>query len=1134
MAKQWPWNGGLPGADRFALPGPDDNPPDFAAWMPPVEYVSPGLTLAALAGTLPAEADSGVGTAGDVALNAPAARAQFHLDGTGLRIGIISDSFDQATATARGSNPNTPFSAAVQTEIANGELPNVVVLGDTAAGGSLAATDEGRAMAELVHQIAPGAQIYFMSRGSGESGTAKAVAALQAAGANIIVDDVSWSTLPFFQTGSPLQNAVTTATDAGVSYFTSAGNQSGHFYEASATALATQALVLSGATTIEIDLQWTQPFRSFPSGATGSAYSLGWQLYDHGTGTLLQSQTANRTGQDPKQDLTFSLGAGTYDLVFSSIGTPSAADLAKVVVLSSDPTGIAFGGGAGSGTVIGHQLVSSANVVGAVNANAPSQVESYSAFGGGTLYYDAAGQRLAAPVATGKPDFLAPDAVTTTVAGFSTFAGTSAAAPNAAAVGALLLQINPNLTPAELQAALEATAGTAGLSGAAAQIGAGLINAAAAAELLYNGFTVLGGSTIYNGTSLSHSSVLAWNGGTGNWQSAADWQGGTGPGALSYVTLGNNLGALTTDYTVQLRADAGTVGTLMIGNAGAIATALHIAASGALIVAGGATLGHGGTLTIAAAGLLDVDGKLRLDDTTGSTARLKLLGSAQASAGSFDIVGGLATIDLAASLAVAGAANVGMGTQGILDVSGQMAVAGGMAVGAAGTLAVDGTITVAGTMTVAAGGSATIAAGGRLVTAGVVGGGSVLAAGGRVAIENGATLEVTATGTAMLTSLTGLVSTVFDHRAGTTSLAHIALTGLAYDSSANQTLSYASGRLTIRNSGTMVARLSFDPAATLTFFKEDDGHGHLQIGIACYLRGTRIATRHGEVAVEALRIGDEVITAGGACRPVRWIGRRAYSAAEAAADRSLRPIRIAAGALGPLLPRRDLHVSPQHALRLRDPASGGFVLVPAVQLVNGVTITRSAAHAAIAYFHVELDGHDLILAEGQPAETFVDRNSRGAFANAAEYAALHSGASRAFVPFCLPRVEDGPALARIRAEIAAWGGIAAGRLRGFIDRITADGVEGWAHADAGPVMLEVVVDGAVAGVVLADRHRPDLAAMDDGHCAFFFALPPGLRIAPDSTVAVRRVCDGAALPRTIASLGTDRAGLGNTKAALPA
>ena len=168
---------------------------------------------------------------------------------------------------------------------------------------------------------------------------------------------------------------------------------------------------------------------------------------------------------------------------------------------------------------------------------------------------------------------------------------------------------------------------------------------------------------------------------------------------------------------------------------------------------------------------------------------------------------------------------------------------------------------------------------------------------------------------------------------------------------------------------------------------------------ACYCAGTRIRTARGEIQVEELTIGDQVVTHSGAVESIRWIGTRSYAG------------RFLAGSLGRGLPTRDLLVSPKHAMLLDG------VLVAAELLVNGVTIVRECSAARIDYFHIELAQHDAIWAEGVASETYVDDENRGIFHNAQSFATLYPDADPAAIEYCAPRVTDGFALEAIRRRL---------------------------------------------------------------------------------------------------------------------
>jgi len=165
----------------------------------------------------------------------------------------------------------------------------------------------------------------------------------------------------------------------------------------------------------------------------------------------------------------------------------------------------------------------------------------------------------------------------------------------------------------------------------------------------------------------------------------------------------------------------------------------------------------------------------------------------------------------------------------------------------------------------------------------------------------------------------------------------------------------------------------------------DGGTGVELVETACFCAGTNIRTPNGDAPVETLKIGDMVMTAGGQAVPVRWIGISTVSTRFADPLRVM-PVRIRAGALAENMPERDLLLSPDHAMFL------GGILLQAGALVNGSSITREARMPEIfTYYHVELANHELILAEGAPAETFVDNVDRMAFDNWAEHQALYGG-----------------------------------------------------------------------------------------------------------------------------------------------
>ncbi len=190
--------------------------------------------------------------------------------------------------------------------------------------------------------------------------------------------------------------------------------------------------------------------------------------------------------------------------------------------------------------------------------------------------------------------------------------------------------------------------------------------------------------------------------------------------------------------------------------------------------------------------------------------------------------------------------------------------------------------------------------------------------------------------------------------------------------------------------------------------------GYGEVTIVCFARGTRIETPNGEVTIESLAAGDLVLTASGEPAPVRWIGRRRTDCKRHPEPRQVWPVRIKAGAFGPNLPRRDLLVSPQHGI------FDEGVLIPAKCLVNGTTIVQEPADQ-IEYFHIELERHDLLLAEGLPAESYLDVGDRAAFENGGGAMVLHPDFSRWAwdARACAEIKVTGPELDTVRAKLTA-------------------------------------------------------------------------------------------------------------------
>lgn len=186
----------------------------------------------------------------------------------------------------------------------------------------------------------------------------------------------------------------------------------------------------------------------------------------------------------------------------------------------------------------------------------------------------------------------------------------------------------------------------------------------------------------------------------------------------------------------------------------------------------------------------------------------------------------------------------------------------------------------------------------------------------------------------------------------------------------------------------------------------------LQSNAPCFVKGTRILTPRGEIAVEDLLVGEHVVTQPGEDRPIIWIGFRMIDLKQHPRAAEVQPVCIAAGALEEDVPRRDLWVSPDHALWIDDR------LVPAQLLLNGLNVYRGNWEA-VCYYHVELDTHAVLFAERAPAESYLETGNRHAFENGGAEMTLNPDFSAMLrhTQSCAALLLEGAKLEEIRGRV---------------------------------------------------------------------------------------------------------------------
>ena len=430
-------------------------------------------------------------------INADEARQRFGVDGSGVTVGILSDSFDR----------DQLISVTADDDVASGDLPGienpngfntpVSVLDDSANNSSFfsnpggALVDEGRAMAQIITDVAPGAELVFRTAFNGPDDFARGIDELVAAGADIIVDDIGYTEEPFFQDGVIAQ-AASRAVDSGVAYFSAAGNDNRNSYEADFRPVTDNNLGISGlerysfhdfnpgeevdimqdftlepGAGIALSFQWDEPFAS--AGGRGANSDLDVFVLDADNNIVAFGAESN-------------VGTDAVELISFDNPTETAAQYKLLIGQDTEAGGEApnlikyidgFGGTTeaeyftDSPTVFGHPNAEGVSAVGASPYQTPEQLQPFSSVGIIPILFDEQGNRMSEPEIRQSPDIVAPDEVNTTFFfegfdleedGFPNFDGTSAAAPHAAGAAALLLDAVPDATPTEVYGALEQTA----------------------------------------------------------------------------------------------------------------------------------------------------------------------------------------------------------------------------------------------------------------------------------------------------------------------------------------------------------------------------------------------------------------------------------------------------------------------------------------------------------------------------------------------------------------------------------------------------------------------------------------------------------------------------------------------------
>jgi Subtilase family len=424
---------------------------------------------------------------GDVAHRADALRAAFGVDGTGVTVGVLSDGVDSLASLE-----------------ASGDLPPVTVLAGQAGSG-----DEGSAILEIVHDLAPGAALLFATAFNSQASFAQNILDLRQAGAQIIVDDVGYFAEAAFQDDDVAASVDAVVSD-GALYFSSAGNSGnlddgtagvwqGDFVDSGQLIAGAEMHDFGGGATSDVITQ-ASPFAytlhwSDPKPHSSNDYDL-FLLNKPGT-VIFAASTDVQDGNDAPFEI---LGGLPNDSGNQLVIARMAGSGARMLYLSANRGKLQR---ATQGQISGHPGARGAVAVAAVDvrdANGPGgtfdgseAVETYSSDGPRQVFFEADASAITPGDFSSsggeirpKPDLAAADCVSTAAPGFGTFCGTSAAAPHAAALAALLWELaeGSGAVPKDLVAVLQGTAFDIEAAGKDVDSGAGLVTGLAAGSAL--------------------------------------------------------------------------------------------------------------------------------------------------------------------------------------------------------------------------------------------------------------------------------------------------------------------------------------------------------------------------------------------------------------------------------------------------------------------------------------------------------------------------------------------------------------------------------------------------------------------------------------------------------------------------